>query len=140
MARPEAMIAEAFRVCKPGGRLVLVNITPYTMQDTALYEWFPDALESDLATHPSPRALQEFAVDAGFVRVQVHIQTVGGDLPLGEVAAKYSSKDSCSQLNAMPQPRFDACLARLRAAGAADPTRLAADRTDILHLVVSRPV
>src|SRR5262249_47310978 len=51
---PEAMIAEAWMVFRPGGRLVLTNVAPRAAPETALYAYFPEALAADLVAHPKP--------------------------------------------------------------------------------------
>ena len=109
------------------------------MMDTALYEWFPDSLASDLEAHPSRQALEEFARAAGFADVRVQVQTVGGPVTLKDLAEKYSRKEGCSQLNAPPQEVFDAQLQGLRAAAHASPTQLASDHTALLRLTASHP-
>lgn len=139
MDRPDLMIAEALRVCRPGGRLVLVNMTPHEMKEGALYEWFPETLGSDLEAHPRPEALQRFAEQAGFLRVQLNVQIVGGPATLSSLAEKYSQKTSCSQLNALPQDVFEANLNRLTADARRDPARLVSDHTAVLRLTADRP-
>jgi ubiquinone/menaquinone biosynthesis C-methylase UbiE len=41
-----ALLREAYRVLRSGGRFVLTNIAPRDMSDAQLYRWFPDALEA----------------------------------------------------------------------------------------------
>lgn len=136
---PGLMVDEAFRVCRPGGRLVLINIAPREMEDTALYHWFPESLSTDLAAHPPQGELVDRAKGAGFRIVDVSVRMVGGPERLSTLAQKYSQKESCSQLNAMSEQSFNARLKALLDAARREPSTEMSDHTALLKLVADKP-
>ncbi|MHC5040610.1 MAG: class I SAM-dependent methyltransferase [Planctomycetota bacterium] len=63
------MVAEVHRVLKPGGRFVMINISPPDMEDWAIYRYFPEAWEVDRGDFLPEKKVAALLGDAGFVSI-----------------------------------------------------------------------
>ena len=108
------MIAETYRLLKPGGRFVLTNIDPWSMPNWAIYRYFPASMMRDTQDF---LPLENFALaleQAGFVNVgfrrdhQLRRETLGGCLDYA------SQRFRTSQLMVISDEEYMQGVARLR--------------------------
>src|SRR5262245_24068772 len=64
------MIQELYPVLKPGGRFVMVNIDPWSMENWAIYRYFPAARELDEQDFLLVERFTAFMEEAGFANLQ----------------------------------------------------------------------
>src|SRR5688572_19184254 len=66
------MIQELYRVLKPGGRFVMMNIDPWTMENWVIYQYFPAARVLDEQDFLPVERFTTLMEEAGFTHLQVH--------------------------------------------------------------------
>jgi ubiquinone/menaquinone biosynthesis C-methylase UbiE len=108
------MLAEAFRLLRPGGRLVLHNMCPEECPDWLYYRYFPEAWTIDqLHFWPSDRI--KSAMDAvGFAPVAVELEHVHRERNLAEWSRTVRERATCSQLLAISDASYAAGVKRLK--------------------------
>jgi SAM-dependent methyltransferase len=131
-----AMLHEALRVLRSGGRLVLHSLCPQESPDWLYYEYFPEAHAIDLTDFWSPESISACMETAGFVAVTEERQHLRYEQNLRDWLIVVQRRDTCSQLMAITDSAYAAGLRRLEqelADGSAP-----AVRTDHLCLVTIR--
>lgn len=122
--QPTAFAAEALRVLRPGGRVMVLGLAPdHGSEDWFIYRYFPRTLELDRARYPSPGQIQTWLGAAGFeacsagpghaIRYRKSAREV---LDTGAL-----TPDSTSQLSLLDDDEFEAGVARIRSAAQRDP-------------------
>ena len=109
-----SFFAEMFRVLRPGGRVILTNIDPWSMRDWIVYQFFPEAWSIDQHDFLRPADLQALILAAGFESVSVTTRAVAGDESLRAFFARAWRRHSMSQLTAIPDEAYERGLARIR--------------------------
>ncbi len=102
-----------FRLLRPGGRLVMTNLNPHTMQDWLYYRYFPAALTRDLHDFLSHDELEALMRQAGFDAVATDLQTVAYEEDLHQFLQTANQRDTCSQLMTLSDTDYRAGLHHL---------------------------
>ena len=122
MQRKERFIAEALRVLRPGGRFVMTNVDPWSMNDWILYRFFPLARNLDYRDFMTGEGFCGAMRDAGFVNVEARRKHQDTRENLGEFLTYTSERHRTSHFMAMSDEEYRAGIRRLeRAVAAAQP-------------------
>ena len=122
----EAMLREALRVLRAGGRFVLRSLCPQESEDWLYYQYFPEARAVDLTDFWPPEQIIAVMETAGFHAVTAAPQHLQYEQNLREWLAIVRRRDTCSQLTAIRDDAYAAGLRRLEqelADGGAPPVR-----------------
>jgi len=114
MPNKTAMVQAVFRVLRPGGRFVLVNICPHAMPDWLYYEYFPPAYGLDLQDFWPPETIRHAMEHCGFHNVQMALVHHCYTQDLRAFLATVRRRDTCSQLIALSDEDYEAGVRRLK--------------------------
>jgi ubiquinone/menaquinone biosynthesis C-methylase UbiE len=107
------MLSEAFRLLRPGGRLVLHNLCPEECPDWLYYRYFPETWVID-QRHFWPASRVVSTMDAiGFAPIAIEYEHVHRDLNLAEWIERVRERASCSQLLTISDAAYAAGLERV---------------------------
>jgi ubiquinone/menaquinone biosynthesis C-methylase UbiE len=130
------MLRSVRRVLRPGGRFVLRNLCPQESSDWLYYQYFPEArLVDDRDFWPVDDVLATMQA-TGFVEVRASYEHIRFEQDLAAWLEIVRRRDTCSQLQAIPEAAYQAGVERL-ARDAIDPN-LPPSRDDHLCLVTIR--
>ena len=105
-----AMLREAFRVLRAGGRLAVHNLSPDDMPDFIYYPYFPEAWDRDLADFWSPDELVAGMLGAGFETVTATRQHIHFDRDLADFLHETRRRENNSQLLTLSDSVYEAGL------------------------------
>ena len=108
-----AFVGEVFRVLKPGGRFVMVNIDPWSMPQWVIYRYFPRARDLDHQDFLMPGAFTDLMQATGFADVQVSHQRQRTCESLMDFLAYARQRHRISQLLAVSDADYEAGIHRL---------------------------
>ena len=108
------MIAEVFRILRPGGRFVMTNISPHDMPNWIFYRYFPRTWEIDMQDFMPTDSIRTLMHQAGFDQVQVALTRQDYEEELAEVA-DVSRMRVASQLRTIPDSDYQAGLKQIEA-------------------------
>jgi ubiquinone/menaquinone biosynthesis C-methylase UbiE len=120
MADPVAFLAEAARVLREGGGVMIIGLDPHTGRDSWwIYDHFPSALATDLARYPATERLREWMGGAGFIDCSTReVQRRPAELTVAAAAERGTlDRRSTSQLALLSEEEYAAGIARIHAAG-----------------------
>jgi len=131
------LVHEIFRVMRPGGRFVLVNIDPWAMPDWAIYRYFAGTRALDERDFMPPPALVSLLRDAGFTNVCLESTDRSSEHDLRELLSSVSQRHSASQLMAIPDDDYEAGLAAVREAIARAGSGAASIRSQFVVIAIT---
>jgi SAM-dependent methyltransferase len=136
----QAFVREVYRVLRPGGRFVMLNIDPWSMAGWVIYQYFPAAFDRDQVDFLPGEAFAESMREAGFVHVRIDRQARRRREDLVAFAEYVSGRHRTSQLMVISDAEYQAGLARLRQDLAAAGGTFAVDsETCLLTISGDRP-
>src|SRR5262245_31969475 len=134
------LVHEIFRVMRPGGRFVLLNIDPWAMPGWAIYRYFAGTRALDERDFLAPASLVSLLQDAGFTHVVADSRDLSKDQDLGEFLASVSQRHSASQLMALPDKDYEAGLDAVREAIARAAPGAASIRSEFVVIAITADV
>jgi ubiquinone/menaquinone biosynthesis C-methylase UbiE len=135
-----SMLHETFRVLRPAGRFVLRNMCPQQSVDWLYYEYFPEAQIVDLQDFWPPEAITAVMEGAGFIAVTAEYEHLHFEQDLSAWLETVRRRDTCSQLQAIPDAAYEAGLGRLaRELADADGQRARADHLCLITIRGEKP-
>jgi SAM-dependent methyltransferase len=121
-----AFVAEARKVLRDGGGLMVVGLDPSRGVDrTFVYDFFDGALETDLRRYPSTATVESWMAKAGFADVETRVaQHMVMPIPAKEaLEAELIGRNLVSQLALLSDAVFAAGIDRIRQQVAAAESR-----------------
>jgi ubiquinone/menaquinone biosynthesis C-methylase UbiE len=112
---PSAFIATAHKVLKENGVLAVIGMNPHPLQDRwFIYDYFPGTREADLKRYPSPGAVTDWMIAAGFGKIQWQVgEHILNDKHGDEVLSL--TKEFTSQLTLLSSEEYAKGRARIEA-------------------------
>jgi SAM-dependent methyltransferase len=108
--------AEIYRVLKPGGRLVVTNIEPWSMDRWIMYHFFPAARDLDHADFLKPDDFADLMSESGFTNVDLNLDKQQKQETLGRFLGYASERHRASHFLAMADRDYETGLTSLKAA------------------------
>lgn len=108
-----AVLREAFRLLRPGGRFVLHNMCPEECADWLYYEYFPEARTIDRHDFWPAPAIAEAMAGLDFADVQTRYEHLRSEKILSDWRSHARRRDICSQLQAISDAAYAAGIDRL---------------------------
>ena len=140
MRHRERFVAEAFRMLRPGGRFVMTNIDPWTMDGWVLYRYFPAARALDHRDFLTCDDFSGVMRDTGFVKFDATREHVSTRVDLREYLAFASDRHRTSHFLAMSDENYRAGIRRLEeAVAAAQPGETAPSEFCLITIQGDKP-
>ena len=111
-----AMLQTVFTLLKPGGQFVMVNICPREMSNWLCYQYFPTALQTDLAHFMPAPEIEKCLYQAGFVEVELDFKHIYFEQDLASFLTQARQRHHISQLSTISLADYQAGLKRLEKA------------------------
>lgn len=108
-----AMLREAFRVLRHGGRFALYNLCPQESEGWLYYAYFPEAKTRDFADFWPPDAIVSEMTAAGFAGTEVQRRHVHRERDLAELLTAMRFRERNSQLLSLSDAAYAAGLLRI---------------------------
>ena len=106
--------AETYRILKPGGRLVITNLDPWSMAGWIVYQYFQASWKRDLSDFLPGDEIVFRMEQVGFRNIRVKRDHRRTDENLSEFLGYASQRHRTSQLIAIQDHEYEAGLGRLK--------------------------
>ena len=107
------MVAEIYRILKPGGRFVMTHIDPWSMTDWIVYRYFPAARKRDFEDFWPVEEFKERLEAAGFKHIQASREYQSKKENLKEFREYAWQRYRTSQLMVLSEEDYQAGLAKI---------------------------
>ena len=107
------MLHSVFNVLRFDGQFVIRNLCPHEHPDWLYYDYFPEALQIDLADFWSPETVVATMEVVGFASVAVELEHLRFEQDLRTWLETVRQRDTNSQLMAISDRGYEASLHRL---------------------------
>ena len=116
---PREFVSAAHRLLRPGGAIAVIGMNPHAGRDRwYIYDYFPGTYETDLRRYPSPGAIIDWMIAAGFGITGWRVAARIIDTRAGRAVWNdpILQKNGTSQLTLLSDEAYTAGLARIEAA------------------------
>ena len=110
----EAMLTAMFRLLRPGGQFVMINLAPHEMPGWIHYRYFPTALTRDLQDFMPHDVIVAMLRQIGFVNVTWTLDHTTTEQDLQQFLDIVCRRDTCSQLLTISDQEYQAGLQQIR--------------------------
>ena len=110
----ERMIAETYRLLRPGGRFVMTNLDPWSMTGWVIYRYFPAARQRDFEDFLPAETFTDMMGDAGFININLSRSRQVSEVELGELLNYASQRFRTSQLVVLTEADYRHGLEKMR--------------------------
>lgn len=140
VGRTDAFVREIFRILRPGGRFVIMNMDPWSMDGWICYRYFPSTRDVDHRDFVPAERLVEMFEAAGFVDVSVERFHRTSTDTLQRMLQWSRLRNTTSQLMAISDDDFYAGLRTLESELEQDPEAVVETENCRLILRGDKPV
>ncbi len=134
-----SLISEVFRALRPGGRFVLLNISPRDMPGWLIYRFFPAAWEKDLQDFLPKEELQSLLQKTGFANVRMELLPRASERPLQAFAENARQRVHTSQLVTISDEDYHAGLAQIERVLKENAAAVLPDEACVIKISGDRP-
>ena len=110
------MIEATHRMLKPGGRFVMTNLDPWSMDRWIVYTYFPASRERDLSDFLPVGKLTYLMQESGFFNIRVRYEHNHNEENLSDFLKYASHRYRTSQLIAIQDEDYEAGITNINAA------------------------
>ena len=107
------MLRSVFSVLRGDGRFVMRNLCPQEQRDWLYYDYFPEALQIDLADFWPAETVTATMEAIGFAGIEVELDHLRFDQDMRTWLAMVRRRDTNSQLMAISDSSYEAGILRL---------------------------
>ena len=112
----DRLISETYRILKPGGRLVITNLDPWSMTSWIVYTFFPESMQRDFADFFTMDQLTALMRAVGFCDIRTSWKHSHNEENLNDFLQYAFRRHRTSQLMAIQDVYYEAGIAKLREA------------------------